>query len=48
MKLSKKQVVVGGVVAVLLVGGVTAGAVHNHNVQLYIMIMYRPCCNTSY
>lgn len=33
MKLSKKQVVVGGVVAVLLAGGVTAGAVHNHNVQ---------------
>lgn len=33
MKLSKKQVVVGGVVAVLLAGGVTVGAVHNHNVQ---------------
>lgn len=33
MKLSKKQVVVGGVVAVLLAGGVTAGAVHNNNVQ---------------
>jgi hypothetical protein len=33
MKLSKKQVVVGGVVAVLFAGGVTAGAVHNHNVQ---------------
>ncbi|MGY0186373.1 hypothetical protein [Lactococcus petauri] len=33
MKLTKKQIVVGGVVAVLLAGGVTAGAVHNHNVQ---------------
>lgn len=33
MRLTKKQVVVGGVVAVLLAGGVTAGAVHNHNVQ---------------
>ena len=33
MKLSKKQVIVGGVVAVLLAGGVTAGVVHNNNVQ---------------
>ncbi|WP_285119686.1 hypothetical protein [Lactococcus petauri] len=33
MKLTKKQIVVGGVVAVLLAGGVTAGAVHSHNVQ---------------
>ncbi|WP_285015740.1 hypothetical protein [Lactococcus garvieae] len=33
MKLSKKQVVVGGVVAVLLAGGVTASVVHNNNVQ---------------
>lgn len=32
MKLTKKQVVVGGVV-VLLIAGVGAGAVHNHNVQ---------------
>ena len=33
MKLSKKQVVIGGVVAVLLAGGVTASVVHNNNVQ---------------
>ena len=33
MKLSKKQIIVGGVVAVLLVGSVTAGVVHNSNVQ---------------
>ncbi|GAB7391645.1 hypothetical protein [Lactococcus garvieae] len=33
MKLTKKQVVVGGVVAVLFVGSVTAGVVHNNNVQ---------------
>ncbi len=33
MKLTKKQIIVGGVVAVLLVGSVTAGVVHNNNVQ---------------
>ena len=33
MKLNKKQVVIGGVVAVLLAGGVTASVVHNNNVQ---------------
>lgn len=33
MKLTKKQIIVGGVVAVLLAGGVTASVVHNNNVQ---------------
>ena len=33
MKLSKKQVVISGVVAVLLVGSITAGVVHNNNVR---------------
>lgn len=33
MKLTKKQIIVGGVVAVLLAGGATASVVHNNNVQ---------------
>ncbi|GAB1375368.1 hypothetical protein MASR1M48_02030 [Lactococcus petauri] len=33
MKLTKKQIIVGGAVAVLLAGGVTASVVHNNNVQ---------------
>lgn len=33
MKLTKKQIIVGGAVAVLLAWGVTASVVHNNNVQ---------------